>query len=193
MDSSQARDHLESVATILRTADRSLNVQPWIFVIWGLFGATVNALQQARQSGVAVAGDSTIQLPLLLAAIAATVVVSLRSAGRETLIDRHAGVVFSVVFGVLLIANFSAQHRVVPYEGMALFWSFGLAMALLIVGIEASRPLVLGGIALVAASVAACLVPEWFSGLLAAGWLAGLVAPGLALARRRFDGRAAAQ
>jgi hypothetical protein len=128
---------------------------------------------------------------LLLAAITATVVVSLRSAGKETLIDRHAGVVFSVVFGVLLIANFSAQHRVVPYEGMALFWSFGLAMAVLIVGIEASRPLLLGGVALTAASVAACLVPGWFSGLLAAGWLAGLVAPGLALAWRRSDGRAA--
>lgn len=191
MDSSQARNDLESVATIVRTADRSLNVQPWIFVIWGLFGATVNALQQARSSGIAVPADPIIQLPLLLAAITATVVVSLRSAGKETLIDRHAGVVFSVVFGVLLIANFSAQHRVVPYEGMALFWSFGLAMAVLIVGVEASRPLLLGGVALTAASVAACLVPGWFSGLLAAGWLAGLVAPGLALAWRRSDGRAA--
>lgn len=192
MDSSQARDHLESVATIVRTADRSLNVQPWIFVIWGLFGAAVNALQQARSAGVVVPADSTVQIPLLLAAIAATVIVSLRSAGKETLIDRHAGIVFSVVFGVLLIASFTAQHRVVPYEGMALFWSFGLAMAALIVGIEASRPLALGGLALIAASVAASLIPDWFSGLLAAGWLAGLVAPGLALAWRRADGRAIA-
>ncbi len=192
MDATQARDQLDSVATILRTADRSLHVQPWIFVVWGLFGALVNALQQARASGIALPGDATIQLPMLLAAIAATVWMSLRSANRrETMIDRHAGVVFSVVFAVLLIANFAAQHRVVPYEGMALFWSFGLAMALLIVGFEASRPLLAGGVALVAASVAACWAPGWFNGLLAAGWLAGMVAPGLALAWRRSDGRAA--
>lgn len=192
MNASQARDHLESVATIVQTADRSLNVQPWILVIWGLFGSTVNALQQTRVSGAAVPADAVVQLPLLLAAIAATVLLSWRAAGRETLVDRHAGIVFSVVFGVLLVANLTAQHRVVPYEGMALFWSFGIAMALLIVGLEASRPLALGGVALVAASVAACLVPAWFSGLLAAGWFAGLVAPGIALAWRRAHGRTAA-
>lgn len=186
MDSTQARDHLDSVATILRTADRSLHVQPWIFVVWGLFAAAVNAVNQARLAGVALLGDAAIQLPMLLVAIAATVWLSVRAAnGRETLMDRHAGVVFSVVFAVLLVANFAAQHRVVPYEGMALFWSFGFAMALLIVGIEASRALLVGGLALVAAGVAACFVPSWLSGLLAAGWLAGMVAPGIVLAWRR--------
>lgn len=189
MDSSQARDHLDSVATILRTADRSLHVQPWIFVVWGLFAAAINALNQARLAGIGLPGDAAIQIAMILAAIAATVWLSVRTArGRETLMDRYAGVVFSVVLAVLLVANLAAQHRVVPYEGMALFWSFGLAMALLIVGIEASRTVLLGGLALIAASVAACFVPGWLNGLLAVGWLAGMVAPGLVLAWRRPGG-----
>lgn len=189
MDSSQAREHLDSVATIVRTADRSLNVQPWIFVIWGLFATLINGAQQARAAGVAVPGDAWFQLPLLLAAIGATVWLSVRAeSGKETLVDRHTGIVFSVVFAVLLVANFAAQHRVVPYEGMALFWSFGFAMALLIVGFEASRTLLAGGVALLAAGVAACFAPQWFSGVLAAGWLAGMVLPGIALALRGSDG-----
>jgi hypothetical protein len=188
MDSSQARDHLDSVATILRTADRSLNVQPWVFVIWGLFATLLNGLQQAHSAGAALPADSAVQLPMLLIAIVATVLVTLRDGGRETLIDRHAGIVFSVVVAVLLIASFTAQHRVIPYAAMGLFWSFGFAMALLIVGFEASRILAAGGLVLVAASVIACFVPAWFNGVLAAGWLAGLVVPGLLLAWRRSDG-----
>ena len=93
-----------------------------------------------------------------------------------------------MVFGVLLFANLTAQHVSIPYQAMALFWSFGLAMAMLIVGIEASRPLLLGGLALVAASAIAGWVPGWFHGVLAAGWTAGLIAPGLVLAWRRRDG-----
>ena len=194
MDASQAREQLDSVATIVRTADRRLHVQPWIFVVWGLFAALINAARQARLAGVAVPGDAYLQPLLLVLAIGATVWLSVRTeGGRETLMDRHAGIVFSVVLAVLLIANLTAQHRVVPYEGMALFWSFGLAMALLIAGLEASRTLLAGGVALVAAGVAACFTPEWFSGVLAAGWFAGLVVPGIVLAVRDSNGRAAAQ
>lgn len=188
MDTIQARDHLDSVATIVRTADRSLHVPPWVFVVWGLFATTINALKQARDSGVAIPGDSMIQLPLLLLAAGATVWLSWRSSDqRETLIDRHTGVVFSVVFAVLLIANLTLQHRMVPYEAMAVFWSLGFAIALLIVGFEASRPLLFGGVALLAAAVATAWAPGWFNGLLAAGWFAGMVVPGLVLASTRSD------
>lgn len=192
MEPSQAREHLDSVATILRTADRSLHTPPWMFVIWGLFGAIVNAVHQARAAGVALPADGAIQLPLIVVGIVASVLVSLRPAPRETLVDRHAGVVFAIVLAVLLIVSLSAQHRVISAEGVALFWVFGLAIAALIVGLEASRPLAWGGVALVAAGVAACLLQPWFNGLLAAGWLAGFVVPGIALVLRERDGRAAA-
>lgn len=193
MNSSQARDHLAYVDNILRTADRSLHVSPLIFVVWGLVATIINGVQQARASGVAVPRDSTIQAPMFLLAILVTIWLSLRARGqRETLIDRQAGVVFGVVLLVLAIASFTAQHTVIPSLGIALFWSFGLSMALLIVGIQASRPLLLGGVALIAASVVACFAPGWFSGILALGWMTGMVVPGVNLALRSIDGRAPA-
>lgn len=190
MNSSEAHDHLVSVDNILRNADRSLRLSPLVLVVWGLVATIINAVQQARASGVAVPSDSAIQAPMFLLAIALTIWVDRRDRERrETLIDRQAGVVFGVVFLVLLIASFTAQHTVIPGAGIALFWSFGLSIALLIVGIQASRPLLLGGVALVVASVVACLVPRWFSGILAVGWLVGMIVPAIILAVRRPDGR----
>lgn len=186
MDSSQAREHLESVATIVRNTDRGLHIPAWVFIIWGLFGATINALQQARIAGVELPGDSVLQLPALMLATGLTVVFSLRSgSGRETLIDRQAGTLFSVVFAVMLLASFILQHRVVPYEAMAVLWGLGFAIALIVSGLGASRPLLAGGLALLAACLATAWLPGFFNGLLALGWLCGMVLPGVALARKR--------
>lgn len=186
MDSSQARDQLESVATIVRNTDRRLHVPAWVFIIWGLFGTTINALQQARAWGIALPGDSVLQLPLLLLAIGLTAVLSLRTEpGRETLVDRQTGTLFSVVFAVMLLASFTLQHRVVPYEAMGVFWGLGFAIALIVAGLEASRPLLAGGLALLAACVATAWLPGFFNALLALGWFAGMVLPGIVLARQR--------
>lgn len=192
MDPRQAGEHLDAAAAILRVADRDLHVSPWIFVVWGFFGFSAHAAAVARAAGLALPSDGALHPPLLLAAILATIALTARDARRETLTDRHAGTVFGVVFGVLLVANFAGQHVVIPYRAMALFWGFGLAMALLIVGLQASRPLLVGGLALLAASVAACRVVGAFHLLLATGWLAGMILPGLALAWRSRRGRAAA-
>jgi hypothetical protein len=192
LDPRRAREHLDSAAAILRVADRSLHVSPWIFVVWGLFGFSSHAAKVAQAAGLAMPSDGTLQPSLLLAAILATIALTWRDAARETLTDRQAGTVFGVVFGVLLVANFAGQHAVIPYRAMALFWGFGLAMALLIVGLQASRPLLVGGLALLAASAAACRVVDGFHLLLATGWLAGMILPGLVLAWRSRRGRAAA-
>ena len=189
MDTSQARDHLDSVATIVRNADRRLHAPAWVFVIWGLFGATVNTLQQARTSGIDLPGDSVLQIPLLLVAIAITVGLSLRAERRrETMVDRQIGILFSVVFAVMLLASLTLQHSVVPYEAMAVFWGLGFAIALIVTGLETSRPLLAGGLVLLAACIATAWLPDFFSGLLALGWFAGMVLPGIVLARKRDDG-----
>lgn len=193
MDTTQAREHLQWVHGIVRVADRHLHVPPATLIAWGLFGAVVDAVHQARGSGFSVPNDQTFQLPLMLLAMAVTVYGAWRGAsGRQTLVDSYAGTVFLVVFGVLLIVNVFAQDTVVPTRAMSLFWSVGLTIAMLIVGLQASRPLLAGGAAMLAASVAACLVPGWFDGLLALGWVAGLVVPGAVLALESPDGRVAA-
>lgn len=189
MDTSQARDHLDSVATIVRNADRRLHAPAWVFIVWGLFGATINTLQQARAFGIDLPGDSVLQLPLLLVAIGLTVGLSLRAESRrETLIDRHTGILFSVVFAVMLLASFTLQHRVVPYEAMGVFWGLGFAIALIVAGLEASRLLLAGGLVMLAACIATAWLPGFFNGLLALGWFAGMVLPGTVLAWKRDDG-----
>ena len=190
MDASEARDHLQLVDGILRRADRTLHMPPVTTIVWGLFGTIVSALHQARASGLSVPPDQVLHLPMMLLAIAVSIwEARRRSADRETLIDQYAGVVFGVVFIVLFLLNVTAQHTVVPTKAMALFWSVGFTMALLIVGIQSSRVLLAGGTALLMASIAAPLIPDWFHGLLALGWAVGFVGPGVVLALGRHHGR----
>jgi hypothetical protein len=189
MDASQARDHLEWIDGILRTADRSLHFAPFSLIAWGFFGTTVNALHQASALGLAVPPDQAVHVPLMLVAIAVSVWDAGRTAaGRRTFIDSHASAVFVVVFGVLMLVNLTAQHTILSGRGMALFWSAGFSIALLIVGVQASLPLLLGGAALLVAITLATLVPGWFDGILALGWAAGFIGPGLVLMFRRSDG-----
>lgn len=189
MDRSTARGDLALVDRILRSADRTLNLPPLILLAWGLFAAIVNGVQQARAVGLPVPSDGSFQLPLVLLAIGVSVWAARRQdTGRETQIDSQAGITFGVAFVVLLLLNLTAQHTVIPARAMSLFWSGGLSIALLIVGLQASRPLLAGGIALLTASALAGFVPDWFHGALAVGWIAGLVVPAIVLRTRRAHG-----
>jgi hypothetical protein len=193
MDASEARDHLQWIDGIVRTADRTLHLPPATLIAWGLFGAVVNALHQARASGIEVPRDSAVQLPMMIAAIVVSVwAASRQPAGRKNLVDSHAGTVFFVVFAVLMAVNLAAQDTIVPVRAMALFWCVGFSIALLVIGIQASRPLWLGGLIMVAAGIVASLVPAWFDGILALGWTLGFVGAGVVLALQGSDGRAAA-
>ena len=192
MDASEARDHLQWVDGIVRAADRSLHMPPVTFIAWGLFGTMVNALHQATVSGMTVPRDEVLHLPMMVVAIGVSVWAASRGrAARQSLVDSNAGIVFSVVFAVLMLVNLAAQHTVIPFQAMALFWCVGFSIALLVVGIQASRPLWIGGLALLAASVTAGHIPGWFDGILALGWALGFVVPGIVLALERPDGRTA--
>lgn len=193
MDALEARDHLQWIDAILRTADRTLHLPPATLIAWGLFGAIVNALHQASASGMEVPRDSAVQLPMMLAAAVVSVwAASRQPVGRKTLVDSHAGMVLGVVFAVLLATNLAAQDTIVPVRAMSLFWCVGFSIALLVIGIQASRPLWVGGLIMASAGIVASLVPQGFDGILALGWALGFVGPGVALALDRTDGRAAA-
>ena len=76
----------------------------------------------------------------------------------------------------------------IPVGAMSLVWATGFSIALLIVGLQSSRLLLAGGIAMLAACVIAPFVQTWFDGMLTAGWFAGFVVPGIVLWRRSGDG-----
>lgn len=188
MNKSTAHDDLAVVDRILHVTDRTLHIPPLILVTWGLCAAIINGVHQGRALGFPVPSDASFHVVLMLVAIGITVwTASRHDAERETRVDSQAGITFGVALAVALLLNLTAQHTVIPARAMSLFWSGSISIALLVVGIQASRPLMAGGMALVAASAVAGFVPAWFSGTLAVGWLAGLVVPGIVLWSRRAD------
>ena len=189
MNKSTAHDDLAVVDRILHAADRTLHIPPLILVTWGLCAAIINGIHQGRALGFPVPPDASFHVVLMLLASGITVWAARRhDTERETQVDAQAGLTFGVALAVALLLNVTAQHTVIPARAMSLFWSGSISIALLVVGIQASRPLMAGGIALLAASALAALVPSWFSGTLALGWLAGMVVPGIVLWSRRADG-----
>jgi len=182
--SPQAREHLNMVDRILQT-DRTLNMPPIILIGCGLFGALINGIQQARSIGLEVPPDRYIHLPLLLVLLATIAFADWRnrkSGHRETQADSLVGSALLITFVAILVLNVTAQNVVIPFQAMALFWSGGFSIALLIVGAHCNRALMGGGVALLAASAAASYFPTWFNGILAVGWLAGFALPGIVIA-----------
>jgi hypothetical protein len=106
--------------------------------------------------------------------------VRMSRVGKFSPLDRQAWIVFTaitVVLGTLTVVS-AVRHSISP-EPMAIFWIAGLATGLLIVGLQASRMMTAGGVALLASVIAAVVYPEYVYLCLAAGLLAGMVIPGL--------------
>jgi hypothetical protein len=104
-------------------------------------------------------------------------------AGRFSALDRQSWIVFSVVASCTGVLTVVSQLRsTIPVQVMAMFWIVALGMAMLIVGIQASRWLSAGGAALVGSAVLANFMPRYMYSCLAAGVLLGMVTPGAALA-----------
>jgi serine/threonine protein kinase len=104
-------------------------------------------------------------------------------AGRFSALDRQSWIVFSVITSCTGALTVVSQLRsTIPVQVMAMFWIVALGMAMLIVGIQASRWLTAGGVALVASAVLANLMPRHMYSCLGAGVLLGMVTPGAALA-----------
>lgn len=103
-------------------------------------------------------------------------------AGRFSALDRQSWIVFTVITVVLGVLTIVSEFRpVVTTRAIAIFWNAGLSIGLLIVGLQASRLLTVGGAVLFTSSVAASFFPDWEYLCLAAGIMMGMVVPGLAI------------
>ena len=179
MDASEARDQLQLGDRILSRADRTLNMPPLTLIAWGLFGTAVNAVHQARVSGLQTFNDERILIPFMVAGVAASMWGARRqSKERISLADQNAGIVFGAVSITLMLLTGTAQNRAITPQAMALFWCAGFSIALMIVGAKTSRLLLEGGLTMLLACVIAPFVPEWFDGILAIGWALGFFGPG---------------
>jgi hypothetical protein len=194
MDAAGARDHLQMVDGIMRTTDRTVHMPPAILLSIGFITTTVLALMQARLSGIDLPADPYLQMPaaLVMFGIIGLVAWRGRHAPRALLVDSYVGGAFLVAFIVAMTLNVTAQHRVIPADGVGLIWAAVFAGALLFSGLLGSRPMLAGGAAMLIATGVAAYNPDRLVGILALGWFLGFVVPGLVLALRAPDGRTAA-
>lgn len=194
MDAADARDHLRMVDGIVRTTDRTVRMPPAILLSIGFISATVLALMQARQRGIDLPDDPYLQMPaaLLMFTVIGAVAWRGRQAPRALLVDSYVGGAFMVAFVVAMTLNVTAQHRVIPADGIGLIWAAVFGGALVFSGLLGSLPMLAGGAAMLIATGVAGYNREWLIGILAVGWFLGFAVPGLVLALGAARGRTAA-
>lgn len=156
-----------------------------IFLGWGIFGV----IALLRYHMVAIGWRKNPDLSSMTAVIGWVVLWSIREgrrimiSGRTTVHDRQATVVFGVIVGWLgLLSALAGLTDVLSHRALCVLWNAGLSMALLIMGFQASRVLIAGGITLLASVVGAAVDPPNFYLWLAAGVLFGVVGPGIRFA-----------
>jgi hypothetical protein len=106
--------------------------------------------------------------------------------GKFSQLDFQAWIVFAtitVALGLLTIVG-SVRHVLTP-AATALFWAAGLAIGLVVVGLQANRTMSAGGMLLMAGALLACFYPGALYLCLAIGMLCGMVLPGLILTLQR--------
>ncbi|HYP07485.1 MAG TPA: serine/threonine-protein kinase [Bryobacteraceae bacterium] len=181
------------VRRVLYPGDAVFHTQGMMLFTAGLLGMGLlierqQILSGARSEPNAVVGSMAFVVWLLWSLWEGR---QMMRAGRFSALDRQSWTVFTaitVVVGVLTIVSQLRRETLTP-EVIAIFWNAALAMGMLIVGLQASRLLTAGGLALFVSSAAASFYPRDLYTCLAAGVLAGMVVPGLALAYHGARGR----
>ena len=183
-----ASGHLDTAVEILRRADRAASPVPWTYIAWGLVGPAY----YAPWFKLFPAADPVLapSLGLMLAGAAtALTIVDFARVGRDrvTYLDRQAFATFALV--TTLLWSLKAVWfgtGLVGGAAYALIWSLGLAIPLIVLGLGGVRPLLAGGLVLVAAIVAASFARTYLGDILAVGNLLGIAGPGVwYLVRRR--------
>jgi hypothetical protein len=194
MNVSEAQEHLRMVQDIVRTTDRTVRVPAGILIGVGSVCTVITAVMQARKLGLDVPPDYYVQPPAWVVMMLIIGVTAWRGRGahRETLLDSYAGSAFFAALAMALTLTVTAQHRVIPPDGIGLVWAGSFSMALLVIGAMGSRVLLAGGVAMLIAVGVAGLVPGWLPGMVAVAWFVGFVIPGIVLALGARHGRAAA-
>jgi hypothetical protein len=122
-----------------------------MMMLWGMFGALVVFEKQL----IAIGWKSKADVPYSFGLMIVNLVVSVRAGRRiarmwpRSPLDRQANLVLAVVLGVLLLLTaLGAVSGAVPEAAMTLFWSAGLMMAFLILGLQGSPLLTACGLSL---------------------------------------------
>jgi hypothetical protein len=179
----EARDNLEMVERIVAASTRDLslcNVGAF-FVIWGLFGGSVDLLFDLIRHGVLPATALWAEAPFLVIAIVASVFYGRRldrSKDRFTFLHREFLNVLWVTLGVAIVATVGAW-RVFPGFASGAIWTVASSIVLFFIAVHGNRIALIGGLVLIASLVAANFMRGVEGYVLAAGFFIGYAGFGL--------------
>jgi len=189
LDAKEAEEHLNLIDDVLTRSERRFHPAPFAYIAWGLVG-TCYYLEYVSALGALVEAIGWAGLGLTVIAIATSVwsySASIRD--RYTMLDRQAFAMFAGVSIVMIALKFVwNQSDLVSGSAYALFWSFGFALPLIMLGVAGQRVLLAGGIVLFAGIFAGSLVPTDLSTILAIANLLGITGPGVYMLLRRPHG-----
>jgi hypothetical protein len=180
----------KAVRRLIYPSKHAFQINSGLMAGWGMFGA----LALIEKQIIALGWDSSPDMPYAFPAMIMNIIWSIRESRRLSAspdtspLGRQASIVFAVtICTLLLLLLLSAATNVIPEAAVAVFWNAGLAMAFLILGLQASRLLTGAGLTLLGSVVIGSFFPFWLYGCLAAGMLVGCVIPGLVHAFRKPD------
>jgi hypothetical protein len=185
MTPSEAREHLEMAERIVAASTRELSLKyaaPF-FILWGLFGGTVDLLAQLNARGVVSnAFALAISIAILVFAIVASSVYGRRLRRAKcgiTFVQREFLNVLWIALGCAFVSEFAGSHLFQP-PGYGAVWTIAAAIVLFYIGMHANRRAVVAGIILLASLFVANYTPSLIGYILAAGFYVGYAGFGVA-------------
>jgi hypothetical protein len=185
-DAREAAAQLGMVQTILERAGRSQRPTPFTYVSWGLASAAFNLVYVPALAPFQVALYNASEVLTVIAYVLTVVEFVRTRRNRATVMDRQALAVFAGVTTVLWTLKWIwFTNGLVGGVPFAFMWSLGFAFALVVHGIGPLRPLLVGGLIMVAGVFVASILPAHIALVLALGNLFGLAGPGTYFLLRR--------
>jgi hypothetical protein len=185
MTPSEAREHLEMAERIVAASTRELSLKyaaPF-FILWGLFGGTVDLLAQLNGLGK-LSGTLTLAVSVTLLAIA---IVASALYGRHlrhskcgmTFLQREFLNVLWISLGCAFVSNFAGSNLFQP-PGYGAVWAIAAAIVMFYIGMHANRRAIVAGIILIGSIIVANYTPSLIGYILAAGFYLGYAGFGVA-------------
>lgn len=184
MNPSEARQHLEMADRIIAGSSRGLclRLSGPFFVIWGLFGSSVDLVFELIRHGLAPAGALWAEPGLLLAAIVASSLYGRylrRSAERLSVVEREFLRVLWITIGVTWVAM-AGGWRIFPEFALGALWTLQTSVVLFFIATHGNRRALAGALILILSLIAANFARGIDGYLLAAGLFIGYAGFGLA-------------
>lgn len=189
MDAIEAREHLEMTNAILQRVPRLARPSGTLLIVWGLVAATLDIVGTLVAQHRLPAAAVWFEPPLLIAAIAFTLLGIKMNRSRESCAwaDVQLGRLFTAVFAVGFIASFGAT-ALFTILGAEALWSILYGGILVFIGFCGDRMALAGGLVLAFSVPAAAYSGSNGGFVLAAGFLAGYVALGAYYRLAHADG-----